>query len=682
MRLLFAHACFALIAVSTAVASADPAPPKGLDFSAIDRAVQPGDDFFRYANGAWLARTQIPPDRSAWGNAEIVTERTKQRIAELIQSAAKSAASQSDAFKVGTYYAAYLDEARIETAGLAPLEPGLADIAAIGDRMALAKALGATLRADVDVLNNTHVHTANLLGLWVAQDLTDPKRYSPFLLQGGLAMPDRDYYLNPSAEMQEIRRRYQAHIARMLQLARIDDAPARAQRIFELERRIAQAHESLEDSSQVLKGNNHWRAAEFARRAPGLDWPAFFNAAGLGQQADFVVWQPSAVTGIAALTASESLQDWKDWLSFHYIERAAPYLPKTFVDEHFDFYERILSGVPEIAPRWKRAVDETNDALGEAVGKLYVERYFPPSEKARAQAMVKNLIAAFASRIDRLEWMSPETRARAKAKLATLQVGVGYPDHWRSFQGLDVRPDDAFGNAARAARFELDYSLRKLGAPVDRSEWAMLPQTVDAVNLPAMNALNFPAATLQPPFFDPDRPVEMDYGDTGATIGHEISHSFDDQGALFDETGRLHNWWTPKDFAHFRAAGKRLAQQFNAYHPYPDIHVNGRQTLSENIADLAGLAVAHDGWRLEQGDQAAAGGAGFSAEQLFFLSFAQSWQEKTREPALRQQVVTDGHAPAEYRVDTVRNLDAWYDAFAVQSGTRLYLPPDQRVRLW
>ena len=354
-------------------------------------------------------------------------------------------------------------------------------------------ALGATLRADVDVLNNTNLHTENLFGLWVAQDLSDPSRYAPFLLQGGLVMPDRDFYLNPSQKMADIRTQYQAHIARMLALAQLPQAEARAARILELERRIAQAHWSRQDTEQVLKGNNHWKRAEFAQRAPGLDWNAYFAAAGLAQQAEFVVWQPSAFAGISALTASEPLETWKDWLRFHLLEHEASYLPKAFGTEHFDFHGRVLSGTPEQPPRWKRAVDETNDALGEAVGKLYVARYFPPSEKARAEALVKNLIAAFAVRIDHLEWMTPQTRARAKAKLATLKVGVGYPDHWRSFAALEVRAADAFGNAERAERFALEHALKKLGTPVDRSEWAMLPQEVNAVNLPAMNALNFPA---------------------------------------------------------------------------------------------------------------------------------------------------------------------------------------------
>jgi putative endopeptidase len=495
-------------------------------------------------------------------------------------------------------------------------------------------------------------------------------------------MPDRDYYLNPAQAMAAIRAKYQAHIAAVLTLAHLPDAQGAAARIFRLEHRIAEAHWSRAQSEQVLKGNNHWPRQEFEQRAPGLDWNAFFAAASLAQQKEFVVWQPSAVTALSALTASAPLATWKEYLRFHLIEHYSAYLPKAFVEEQFAFHGRVLSGTPQLQPRWKRAVDETNAALGEAVGKLYVARYFPPAEKARAEAMVRNLIAVFATRLDRLEWMAPQTRAQAKAKLATLKVGVGYPDKWRDYSALEIVRGDAFGNAERAQKFEYQRNLAKLDRPVDRGEWVMNPQLVNAVNLPAMNALNFPAAILQPPYFDPQRDPVMDYGATGATIGHEISHSFDDQGALFDASGRLRNWWTTADFAHFEAAGERLVKQFDAYRPFEDVAVNGRQTLSENIADVAGLSVALDAWRLTLRGKSDPSDAGFNGEQLFFLSFAQSWRQKIRPAELRQQLVTDGHAPAEYRADSARNLDAWYDAFDVKPGQKLYLAPADRVRVW
>ena len=666
---------------ATSPAATAASSPHGLDLAGIDRSVAPGDDFFHYANGAWLKATGIPPDRSSYGPGEQLTELTAERTAELVRNTAGAAAG-SEARKIGDYYASFMDEDRIENKGLEPLQPAFRSIAAIKDRAALARALGATLRADVDVLNATNLYTENLLGLWVAQDLDDPARYLPFLLQGGLGMPDRDYYLNPSQNMADIRPKYQAHIAAVLALAHLPDAQGQAARICDLERRMAQVHWSRAQSEEVLKGNNHWTRTDFAVRAPGLDWQAFLGAAGLARQKEFVVWQPSALAGLSALTRSQPLQTWKDYLRFHAIERNAAYLPRAFVEEQFAFHGRVLSGTPQLRPRWKRAMADTNNALGEAVGKLYVQRYFPPAEKARAEAMVRNLLAAFAVRIERLGWMAPETRVKAKAKLAALKVGVGYPDRWRDYAGLKVLRGDAFGNAQRAELFEYRRNLAKLGTAVDRSEWVMNPQLVNAVNLPAMNALNFPAAILQPPYFDPQRDPAMDYGATGATIGHEISHSFDDQGALFDASGRLNNWWTRSDFAHFEAAGARLVAQFNAYRPFPDITVNGKQTLSENIADVAGLSVAYDAWRGTLKGKPAPGAGGFSGEQLFFLSFAQSWRQKIREPALRQRIITDGHAPAEYRADTVRNLDPWYEAVGVKPGQKLYLAPADRVRVW
>ena len=666
---------------ATSPAATAASSPHGLDLAGIDRSVTPGEDFFHYANGAWLKATGIPPDRSSYGPGKQLTEMTAERTAELVRNTAGAAAG-SEARKIGDYYASFMDEDRIEKRGLEPLQPAFRSIAAIKDRAGLARALGATLRADVDVLNATNLYTENLLGLWVAQDLDDPARYLPFLLQGGLGMPDRDYYLNPSQNMADIRPKYQAHIAAVLALAHLPDAQGQAARIYDLERRMAQVHWSRAQSEEVLKGNNHWARTDFAVRAPGLDWQAFLGAAGLARQKEFVVWQPSALAGLSALTRSQPLQTWKDYLRFHAIERNAAYLPRAFVEEQFAFHGRVLSGTPQLRPRWKRAMADTNNALGEAVGKLYVQRYFPPAEKARAEAMVRNLLAAFAVRIEGLGWMAPETRVKAKAKLAALKVGVGYPDRWRDYAGLKVLRGDAFGNAQRAELFEYRRNLAKLGSAVDRSEWVMNPQLVNAVNLPAMNALNFPAAILQPPYFDPQREPAMDYGATGATIGHEISHSFDDQGALFDASGRLNNWWTRSDFAHFEAAGARLVAQFNAYRPFPDITVNGKQTLSENIADVAGLSVAYDAWRGTLKGKPAPGAGGFSGEQLFFLSFAQSWRQKIREPALRQRIITDGHAPAEYRADTVRNLDPWYEAVGVKPGQKLYLAPADRVRVW
>jgi putative endopeptidase len=660
------------------------APPEhGLDLSSIDRTVKPGDDFFRYANGGWIKSTEIPPDRSSWSNGGMLTELTAKRVSDLIQEAAQGASS-GEAKKIGDTYASFMDEEAIEAKGLAPLRPKLDEIARIADKRQLARYLGATLRADVDVLNATQLYTDNLFGLWVAQDLDEPSRYSPFLLQGGLGMPDRDYYLNPSPKMAEVRSKYEAHVANMLKLAGVADAQGAARRIVELENRIAQAHWTVAQSESAKAGNNPWKRSDFAARAPGLDWDAFFAGAApeLARRQEFVVWQPSAITGISAAVGSQPLQVWKEYLNFHALLHDASFLPRAFVEENFDFRGKTLTGALKLRDRWKRAVSVTDASLGEAVGKLYVERYFPASEKARAEEMVRNEIAAFRRRIDALDWMSPGTKEKAKAKLSVLKVGVGYPDRWRDYSGLEVVRGDALGNWHRAELFQYRYAVSKLDQPVDRSEWVMNPHLVNAVNLPAMNALNFPAGILQPPYFDPQRPSVMDYASIGAIIGHEISHSFDNEGALFDADGKLHNWWTEQDYTHFRASSDQLARQYDAYRPFPDVHVNGEQTLGENIADLAGLAAAYDAYRISLGGKEAPPSRGLSGDQQFFLSFGQTWRNKTREPALRQQVVADGHSPAEYRADTVRNLDAWYAAFQPKPGESLYLAPADRVRMW
>src|SRR6202140_2064171 len=674
-----------LLAISAAVAApivAAPPPAAGA-LAGMDRSVQPGVDFNQYANGSWLRSTEIPPDRSSTGVGRELTELTAARTAELIrQTAASTAPAGSDERKVADYYASFMDEAGIEAKGLTVLTPTLDRIAAISDRVTLARYLGNTLRADVDVLNATKLYTDNVLGLWVAQDLDDPSRYAPFLLQGGLGMPDRDYYLDPSPRMATIRKKYQEHIVAVLELGGIESAAGKAIGVFALERKIAAAHASHVDSEDVLKGNNHSKRQDFRRRAPGLDWQAYFDAAGLGGQDEFVVWQPGAGKRISPPVRSQPLGLWEDYLTFPAFEPVLPFLPKAFVDEGFAFHGKVLTGTPRLRDRWKRGVNATNAALGEVVGKLYVARYFPPAEKARAEEMVRNEVAAFARRIDALDWMAPQTKAKAKAKLAVLKVGVGYPDQWRDYSGLEVVRGDALGNAQRASLFDYRHALEKLGKPVDRGEWVMEPQLVNAVNLPAMNALNFPAAILQPPFFDPARPVVLDYGAAGSVIGHEISHSFDNQGALFDETGKLHNWWTAEDFAHFSASGARLVEQYDAYHPFPDLAVKGQQTLAENIADVAGRAAAYDAYRLSQGGEEAPTAQGLTGDQQFFLSFAQGWRQKLREPALRQRIITDGHAPAEYRADTVRNLDTWYAAFGVKPGQALYLPKAERVGVW
>ncbi len=675
-------AALAVIAVSaTAVAAQNDG--HGIDLAGVDHAVAPGDDFYQYANGAWIRTAVIPPDLAVEGPGAILVEKTRERVRGLIQDAAKARpAPGSDAQKVGDYYASYLDEAGIEAKGLAPLKDGMARIAAIRDKASLSSYLGSTLRADVDALNSTNFYTDHIFGVWITQGFSDPDHNVPYLLQGGLGMPDREYYLEQTPQMAKLRDQYRAHIANVLKLAKIADADKKAAAIFALETRIAQSHVTRADSEDVHKADNPWKRADFAAKAPGLDWNAYFGAAGLGDQQDYIVWHPSAVKGISALVASEPVPLWQDYLTFHLIDHFAGVLPKAFVDERFAFYGTDLSGTPKNRDRWKRAIDATNAALGEAVGKIYAAKYFPPSSKARIQTLVKDLLAAYHARIDRLAWMSPKTKAKALAKLDTLYVGVGYPDSWRDYSSFDVVRGDAFGNAWRSEMFEYKRNLAKLHGPVDRKEWSMVPQEVNAVNHPLGNALNFPAAILQPPYFDPAADDAYNFGSIGATIGHEISHSFDDQGSQFDAQGRLLNWWTPEDLAHFEGASAKLARQFDGYKPFPDLAVNGKQTLSENIADVAGLSASHDAYMLSLHGKPAPVIQGLTGDQRFFLAYTQSWREKVRDAALRQQVKTDGHAPAMYRGDTVRNLDAWYPAFNVKPGQKLYLAPGDRVQVW
>lgn len=670
---------FAGIPYAAPVGAVGRAP--ALDLAGMDKSVNPGDDFFGYANGGWMKATKIPEDRSSYGVFDVLAEEASKRTADLIREAGKSA-SGSEARKVGDYYEAYMDEQAIEKLGLSPLKTTLAQIRAINNKTALAQALGGQLRADVDPLNNTNFYTDRLFGLWVSADFNNPTRNVPYLLQGGLGLPDRESYLSADEGDVEIQAKYKQHIAALLKLARIPDADAQAARIYELERKIAEAHTTRTDSADVNKANNPWRLQEFKAKAPGLDWASYFKAAGLSGQPMIMVWHPGGVTGISALVGNQPLNVWKEYLTYHAIDRASNLLPKAFADEGFDFYGRTLSGVPKQRERWKRAVSSTSAAFGDAVGKLYVKRYFPPEAKAALQDMVKNIIAAFGKRIDNLTWMSPATRAKAKAKLETLYVGVGYPEHWRDYTGLKIVRGDALGNAERSELFDYRWSLSKLEKPVDKTEWWITPQTVNALNLPIQNAMNFPAAILSPPFFDMKADPVENYGSIGAVIGHEISHSFDDQGSQFDAAGRLLNWWTPEDLAHFRAAAERLAAQFDAYEPLPGTHVNGKLTLSENIADVAGLSAAYDGYRNAYNGKPAPDAQGLTGDQRFFIAYAQSWRGKQRPETLRLQLMTDGHAPDEYRADTVRNLDAWYEAFNVQPGRKLYLAPEARVRVW
>jgi putative endopeptidase len=680
-----AIAAYALLTLALLAYSQDAPQPDahGIAVANMDRSVKPGDDFYHYANGDWIKRTEIPSDRGGIGVFATLDDLSNKRTVGLIEEAGKSnTAAGSGVRKIADLYKSFMDEATIEAKGLAPLRPHLEAIAAIHDKRELARALGESLRSDVDALNNTNFHTPNLFGLWVAPGFNDSDHYAAYLLQGGLQLPDREYYLADSERMRDIRAKYQAHISAMLKLAGFTDTDARAQHIVELEHAIAEKHISLAENEDIHKANNTWTQTDFAAKAPGLDWKEYFRGAGLSKQSSFIVWQPTAFIAESALVASTDLETWKDWLAYHVIEAHADALPKALADERFAFFGKTLSGTTQQRPRWQRGVRLVNRLLGDAVGQIYAQRYFPPEAKAQAEAMVANIIAAFRHRIDALSWMDPATKAEAQAKLTTLYVGIGYADAFRDYSAYEIKPDDIFGNFWRGALFDYHRDVARLGLAVDRKEWSMHPQTVNAVNLPLQNALSFPAAILQPPFFDPKAPAAVNYGAIGAVIGHEISHTFDTEGSAFDSKGRVRNWWTPSDLAHFNAATARLAAQYDSYKPFPDLSVNGKQTLAENIADVAGISAAYDGYRISLAGKPAPTQDGFSGDQQFFIAFAQNWASKSREASLRQQVMTDPHSPGEFRAATVRNIDAWYPAFDVQPGETLYLAPPDRVQIW
>jgi putative endopeptidase len=666
-----------------ATEAAPAAPTAGIDLVGIDKNVKPGDDFDEYANGAWRNSADIPEDRSSIGTGYEVQKKAEQRNADLIKGlGASNPAAGTDARRIADYYAAYMDEAGIESRGLAPLKPELDRIGAIASKADLARVLGAGLRADVDPLNATNYHTDNLFGLFVAQGLQDPEHNVATLMQGGVAMPDREYYLSTDKEMVDTRARYLDYVTGLLKLAGTENAEAKAKAIVALETKIAKAQAPIVDTQDVHKANNPWAMADFGKKAPGLDWNEYFKAAGLESQQTIVAWQPGAITRLSALVGSEPLETWKDYLAYHALNHSAGLLPKAYADLSFGFYGTTLQGTPKQKDRWKRAIDSTNNALGDAVGKIYVEKYFPASSKAQVEGMVSNILAAFGERVDTLEWMTPETKAKAKAKAETMRVSVGYPETWRDYGALEVRADDPLGNRLRAEQAEYKHQVGKLGKPVDRGEWWMTPQTVNAVNLPLQNAMNFPAAILEAPFFDPKADAAANYGSIGAVIGHEISHGFDDTGAEFDASGRLANWWTPEDSKHFKEATARLAKQYDAYEPLPGVHINGEQTLGENIADVSGLTIAYMAYRKSLGGKEAPVIDGMTGDQRFFLAYAQSWRSKMRDAALRQRVLTDGHSPGRWRAQTVRNIDAWYEAWGAKEGEKLYLAPADRVKIW
>lgn len=657
--------------------------PIGINVAAMTATVKPGDDFYAYANGEWMKTTEIPADRSSTGAFLVAFQETEKHKTSLIAELVKAEhATGSDAARIANFYKAYTDTAAIDAAGMKPAEADLARYEAIANKQDLSAVLGQNLRADVDPLNATDFYTENLFGIFVTQGLATPGEVLPYFLQGGLGLPEREYYLSADPKMVEIRTAYRAYIETLLKNAGISDAAKRADRIFALEHKIASAHASRADSEDFTKAAAVWSRADFDAKAPGIDWTAFLGAAQLSEQPKFAAYHGAAMTGLSALVASEPLDAWKDWLVFHHINSHADVLPSTIDNTAFAFNGTKLSGTPEQRSRDKRALAALDEYLGDAVGQAYAEQYFPASAKAEVSTMVDNIVLAFGKRVAALDWMDPATKKEALAKVNTMAVGVGYPDKWRNYDAYTVSPTNAYANVINGEKVEYAHQLAKIGKPMDKGEWWMTPQVVNAVNLPVQNALNFPAGILQPPFFDAKADAAYNYGAIGAVIGHEISHSFDNNGAAFDSTGAMRNWWTPADFAQFAKQGEALAKQFDAYAPFPDLHVNGKLTLGENIADVAGLAAAYDAYHASlQGKDAPVIG-GFTGDQRFFIGFAQTWATKMRDEALRASVATDGHAPGMYRALTVRNLDAWYTAFDVKPGDKLYLAPEDRVKIW
>ena len=649
-----------------------PAAPKpqygtfGFDTAGMDKSVAAGDDFFEYANGLWAKNTPIPADKARYGMFNVLDDLSKERTRTIIEEQSKDPNS-----KIGNAFASFMDEATIESKGLTPFEPWLSEVRAIKAKKDLPK-----LYSDADRLG---IDTP--FPMFVGQDRKASDQYALNVVQGGLGMPDRDYYLSSDPKLVETRAKYVQHLTNMLTLAGEPNAEARAKAILAYETKIAKVHWPRADSRDANKTYNKMTLAQLRKFAPGFDFPQLLKED--GANVDYViVFQPSAFKGISALLGSTPLPVLRDQLLVRSLDSYADYLPKKFDDESFAFYRTVLSGVPEQEPRWKRAVNFTVGSLGDDVSKLYVAKYFPPETKAAADKLVHNLIDAMGRRIDTLDWMTPETKAKAHAKLAAFTPKIGYPSQWRDMSGLVISRDDLLGNAMRSNRFEYDYQLGKLGGAVRRWEWGMTPMEINAYSNSTMVEIVFPAAILQPPFFDPNADAAVNYGGIGAVIGHEMSHQFDDQGSKYDLHGNLIDWWTPADAKNFQARLDKYEAQINAYEPLPGMHVNGKLTMGENVADLAGLSVAHDAYLASLNGAPPPVIDGFTADQRFYLGWAQVWRCNDREAALRQQLLTNPHSPCRVRTDVVRNMDPWYSAFEVKPGQKLYLTPEQRVRIW
>ncbi len=639
----------------------------GFDTQGMDKTVKPGDDFYAFANGSWTKATPIPADRSNYGMFTVLDELSMSRSRAILDKAAERPGS-----RIGDLYASFMDEKAVEAAGITPLKPMLDSIASLPDKSAVAAKMGDLVRQGI----------SSPFAAYVDQDDKNPDAYIAMLRQGGLGMPDRDYYLKDDAALTKTRGEYQAYLARLLSLAGEQQAEERAARIVAFEADLARVHWTKVDSRDSTKTYNKWSRADFDAKAAGFDWDAYLKAAGLDQQQQFLVGQPSAFAGTAKAVEAAPLGVLKDYLLVTALNAYAPYLSKAFVDAEFGFNQTVLSGTPENSDRWKRGVTLVKNLVGEDLGQEYVKLHFTPETKAAADELVRNVIAAMGRRIDALSWMSPETKVKARAKLAAFTPKIGYPSKWRDYSALKIDRSDLVGNAMRGNAFEWQHNLDKLGKPIDRTEWHMTPMEINAYANFGMNEIVFPAAILQPPFFDPNADPAINYGGIGAVIGHEISHHFDDQGAKYDMHGRLSDWWTEEDVKKFAALTDRIVKQYDAYEPLPGLHVQGALTQGENIADLAGLTVAHEAYLMSLGGKPAPVIDGYTGDQRFYLGWAQVWRRSYREANLRQRLLTDPHSPSIQRAWVVRNLDPFYSAYKVQPGERLYLSPQDRVRIW
>lgn len=659
----------------TAATAAPPTALSGIDRSAFDLTVRPQDDLFGHVNGAWLATTEIPADKSSYGTIDRVTDQSLENLKAIAEDAslARDRPEGSDAQKIGDFYQSFMNETRVDELAAAPLAAEMAAIDAIRTKSDLARYF-----ARAFMLNVLHP-----LAGYVDGDSQDPGTETLTLYQSGLGLPDRDYYFKAEAEITAYRDQYVEYLATLLTLAGQPTPDAAAREIFALETRLARAHWTNVQSRDAVKTYNRRALADLPREFPGFDWVTWAASLGVDRAPWIVVAQPSYVKAFAAAVRDVPLDQWKPYLRVALISGFAPFLSKPFVDAQFGFYGRTLRGMTENRPRWKRAVTAMDQNLGELLGKLYVERHFAAEAKTRVEQLVEHMRTAFRDGIEQLEWMGPDTKRQAQEKLARFRAKIGYPARWRDYSRVQVVRDDLVGNVMRAYVAENEYQLGKVGKPVDPEEWVMTPPTVNAYYNPVRNEIVFPAGILQPPFFDVSADDAVNYGGIGAVIGHEMGHGFDDQGRRYDATGALRDWWAPADAEEYTKRAAMLVSQYGAFEPLPGLKVNGELTLGENIGDLTGAVIAHRAYRLALAGRAAPVIDGLSGDERFFFGLAQVWRRKMRDPALRQMVLTNPHSPAMYRANgPVRNMSAFYDAFGVKAGDALFLPPDARARIW